>query len=84
MVLRFSFTGFYVILGVGGILLILYFCRLALNDNSITQGDAILLWYVAGFNIVQHAILLPAFHLNEMKIVQENEELVDELVPVNS
>ncbi len=76
-----SFTGFYVIIGIGITGLILFFCKLAINERSITQGSNILLWYAAAFNVVQYTVLLPVFHLNEMKIVQEPYQ-EDELLPV--
>jgi hypothetical protein len=85
-----SITGYYVILGFALLGLIIYLAKLEVEGRAfyglrhyITLGpesyrillrESITYWILTAFHIVQYAVLLPVFHLDEMKAVQENVE----------
>lgn len=41
------------------------------RSTSLLFNQSIVLYFIAAFNVVQYAILLPVFHLNAIKIIQE-------------
>jgi hypothetical protein len=64
-------SGYYAILSLGAITYIIYFTQVSEAREMLTT------WYTAAFNIVNLVILLPVFHLDYFKAVQDPPEHVE-------
>jgi phosphoglycerol transferase MdoB-like AlkP superfamily enzyme len=64
-------SGYYAILSLGAITYIIYFTQVSQAREMLTT------WYTAAFNIVNLVILLPVFHLDYFKAVQDPPEHVE-------
>ena len=83
-----SITGYYVVLGVAGVMQ-LVFCSLIFIEKQSYKGNlpsfgysessfyqfSMSLWLISAFNVIQYIILLPIFHLQTIKTVQERYQL---------
>lgn len=94
-----NITGYYLILGSGALGLIIFYAQaiihaLATDAETFNSKasfyyyfeELLFFWLIAAFGVIQYVVLLPVFHLNRIKTVQEPpvqpEEMSEVGIPI--